>query len=71
MELLMKKQKLLFLIISLAAVNFSFANNASEVTSKKDLKEQNTSKARTHRTIQHQHHHYKQNTKRKNSSSNI
>jgi Ni/Co efflux regulator RcnB len=71
MELLMKKQKLLFLIISLAAVNFSFANNASEVTSKKDLKEQNTSKARTHRTIQHQHHHYKQNTKKKNSSSNI
>lgn len=67
----MKKQKLLFLIISLAAVNFSFANNASEVTSKKDLKEQNTSKARTHRTIQHQHHHYKQNTKKKNSSSNI
>ncbi len=67
----MKKQKLLLLIISLAAVNFSFANNASEVTSKKDLKVQNTSQTKAHRTIQHQHHHYKQRTKKNSSSSNI
>ncbi len=67
----MKKQKFLFLIISFAVVNFSFANNASDVTSKKDLKVQNTSKTKAHRTIQHQHHHYKQSTKKNNSSSNI